>query len=97
MGWLSRYPRQPENPTWRASRLGSDDSQTAPLVPRSGSMATAMGFWSTATVPIVRVPIVMLGQELSLGVGESIVQSPMFIEMSVSSPMESLSALAHDR
>src|SRR2546430_17113223 len=54
MSTPSRAPCGLEAPlTWRQVTT----ARPRPLVPRSGSMATAMGFWSTATVPGVRVPM----------------------------------------
>src|SRR5438132_8489937 len=54
MSTPSRAPSGLEAPlTWRQVTT----ARPRPLVPRSGSIATAMGFWSTATVPGVRVPM----------------------------------------
>src|SRR5438034_10357384 len=54
MSTPSKAPCGLEAPlTWRQVTT----ARPRPLVPRSGSMATAMGFWSTATVPGVRVPM----------------------------------------
>src|SRR5438445_7893134 len=53
MSTPSKAPSGLEAPlTWRQVTT----ARPRPLVPRSGSIATAMGFWSTATVPGVRGP-----------------------------------------
>src|SRR5260221_1316596 len=52
MSTPTRVPNVEEPADWQVTT-----ARPRPLVPRSGSMATAMGFWSTATVPIVRVPM----------------------------------------
>src|SRR5436190_11442665 len=54
MSTPSKAPCGLEAPlTWRQVTT----ARPRPLVPRSGSMATAMGFWSTATLVGARAPI----------------------------------------
>src|SRR2546429_7968812 len=69
MSTPSRAPCGLEAPlTWRQVTT----ARPRPLVPRSGSMATAMGFWSTATVPGVRVPMGLAGGGGGCMVGEGV-------------------------
>src|SRR2546421_9424307 len=73
MSTPTREPAGLEAPlTWRQVTT----ARPRPLVPRSGSMATAMGFWSTATVLGASVPIVLVALLGSCAIGvRSIVET----------------------
>src|SRR2546429_9064581 len=66
MSTASRAPNGDEAPL---SMRQDTTARPRPLEPRSGSMATAMGFWSTATLTGARVPMGVAGNGGGMVVG----------------------------
>src|SRR5229473_1823315 len=71
-----------EDPPLRVKQVTT--ASPRPFVPRSGSIATAMGFWSTATVRGASVPMVLLELLGSWAIGvRSMVETVLEVELAM--------------